>query len=85
MTYKVKLIKLSATGWTKTYDNDIDLKAELYKHICGSCRSGCIEKLDDGEDWEVWQAVNENSDIGDMLATSCGCEYDIEEEDEREY
>lgn len=84
MTYKVKLIKLSVPGWIKTYNNDIDLKAELYSHICMNCRSGHIEQLDDGE-WEVWKPVDENSDIGDMLATACGCEYDIEEEDEREY
>lgn len=80
-----KLHKLSAPGWTKEYDNDIDLKAELYSHICSSCRTGCKEKFDDGDIWEVWGPVTENSDICDMLATACGCEYDIEEVDEPEY
>lgn len=74
-----KLHKLSAPGWTKEYDNDIDLKAELYSHICDSCRGGHIEITDAGESWDIWDAVNEHSDVGDMLATACGCEYDIEE------
>jgi len=78
-----KLYKLSAPGWVKEYDNDIDLRAELYSHICGACRIGCREQMGDGEVWTVWEPVNENSDIYEMLATACGCEYDIGEEEDR--
>ena len=84
MKIMTKLYKVSAPGWIKEYDNDIDLKAELYAHICDSCRAGCTEYLDDGTIWSVWDPVNENSDVNDMLATSCGCEFDIGEDEDRE-
>lgn len=82
MTYKVKLVKISAPGWTKTYTNDIDLKAELYSHICDLCRPGEVHVNDDGEQFVLWEPVNENSDIGDMLNTACGCEFMIDEDDD---
>lgn len=80
-----KLYKLSAPGWTKEYTNDIDLKAELYAHICKSCREGNIWKGEDEgeEDVVLWDPVNENSDVYDMLATACGCEFDIGEDEDR--
>ena len=77
MTYKVKLHKISMPGWTKTYTNDIDLKAELYKHICEHCRKGEIH-----DEFVLWDPVNENSSVDNMLNTGCGCEYEIEEIDE---
>ena len=82
MTYKVKLVKLSMPRWTKTYTNDIDLKAELYKHICEHCRKGQAFINDDGEKFVLWDPVDENSSVDDMLNTGCGCEYEIEEIDE---
>ena len=78
--YKVKLHKLSEPGWTKVYTNDIDLKAELYSHICSLCRPGEVHVNDDGERLVLWEPVNEHSDIDDMLNTACGCEYQVVEE-----
>lgn len=75
MKEMTKLYKLSAPEWVKEFDNDIDLKAELYSHICDSCRNGCAE-----DDIVIWEPVNEKSDIGDMLATACGCEYDVDDD-----
>lgn len=69
----MKLFKMSAPGWTKDYDNEADLKSALYSHICNECRVG--EKY---EDFVVWEPVNENSTFGQLLSTSCGCEYDVE-------
>lgn len=74
MNQQIDLIKLSEPGWIKTYTNEIDLRAELYKHICSYCREG---ELDDR--LVLSDAVNENSSIDDMLSTSCGCEYLVEE------
>lgn len=62
---KFSLLKLSDPGWIKEYDNTLELKAELYTHICKDC---CDV---DG--------ISETSAIGNMLATSCGCEYDWEQ------
>lgn len=74
MNQQIDLIKLSEPGWIKTFTNEIDLRAELYKHICSHCREG---ELDD--QLLLSEAVNENSSIDDMLSTSCGCEYQVEE------
>ena len=60
----MKLFKLSAPGWERDYDNESELKAELYNHICGLC---CKE-----------DSITEFSAINDMLGTDCGCEYDVE-------
>jgi transcription elongation factor Elf1 len=76
---KVYLYKLSAPGWTKEYDSDADLKTALYTHICNDCRKGCIE-----EETIIWNPVDENSSVYDMLNTACGCEFDIGGEEDRE-
>lgn len=60
----MKLFKLSAPGWERDYDNESELKIELYNHICRLC---CNE-----------DSITEFSSIGDMLGTACGCEYDVE-------
>lgn len=78
-----KLYKLSAPGWIKEYDNEADLKKELYSHICGSCRDGESFTNDDDETIFYWEPVNEESSIPDMLNTPCGCEYDIGEDEDR--
>jgi hypothetical protein len=62
------LIKLSEPGWEKSYDDPIELQAELYKHICNQCRTESV--------------ITEISDIDHMLSTACGCEYMVEEETE---
>ena len=62
-----KLYKLSAPGWTKDFADKFETQAELYAHICGQCRTE--------------ENITEISSIGDMLATACGCEYDVENDD----
>jgi hypothetical protein len=67
VTYK--LYKLSAPGWTKTFDDKFGAQAELYKHICNQCLNE--------------EGITEISDIQHMLASCCGCEFDVEEVDGR--
>ena len=78
----MKLIKLSAPGWEKEFTSKEELKAELYAHICGICRTGDEWVSDDGE--VIWQEhpVPPDAPIGDMLCSPCGCEYDVEGIDE---
>ena len=66
----IKLHKLSSPGWTKIFDNEIDLRTELYAHICADCRSGNTESHD--------LPVYANSSIDEMLWTACGCEFSVE-------
>ena len=73
----MKLIKLSAPGWEKEFDTEEEVKAELYSHICNLCRKGEIAETDEGE-FVLWDPVDENSSVGDMLWTACGCEFDVE-------
>ncbi len=60
----MKLFKMSDPGWEKDYDNESEVKAALYNHICGQCCDNYV--------------ITEFSSIGDMLGTDCGCEYDVE-------
>lgn len=62
---KYVLYKCSAPGWTKEYDNKLDLQRELNTRICEQC---CAE-----------EGITEISDIQHMLSTACGCEYEYEE------
>mgnify|MGYP000343621332 CR=1 FL=1 len=62
-TKKHALFKLSSPGWTKLFDTELELQQELYKYICFQCQ--CEE------------AITEISEIGPMLATACGCEFDV--------
>ena len=80
----MKLYKLSAPGWTKEYDNDDDLRRELFTHICKPCRDG--EKIYNESNELVYETdpVDENSDVYALLATACGCEFDIGEDEDRE-
>ena len=65
----MRLIKLSAPGWIKEFDTEEDCRVELNKHIC----SMCVEEY----------SVTESSTLDDLLWTSCGCEYTVEDgEDE---
>lgn len=59
-----KLFKLSAPGWTQTFLFKEQVQQELYKHMCGQCRAE--------------EGLTEISDIDQMLASACGCEYDVE-------
>jgi len=60
----MKLFKISEPDWTKEFNTKLELQTELYINICRQC---CAE---DG--------ITEISDIGTMLATACGCEFDVE-------
>lgn len=74
----MKLFKLSAPGWEKDFDSEAELKAELYSHLCQTCKDG--EKLYDESGELVWEEfpVGPHDSIGDMLSSPCGCEYDVE-------
>lgn len=77
----MKLIKMSSPGWEKDFATEGELKAELYRHICGMCRRGLEDKYYyDGEEI-VWEEppITEDSPLGDMLASACGCEFFIDE------
>jgi hypothetical protein len=77
------LFKLSAPGWEKEFTSKEELRKELYTHMCGICRQG--DKAYDPETNEViWESspVNENSSIDELLFTACGCEFDVELENE---
>lgn len=73
----MRLIKASLPGWTKEFDNEVDLKAELYDHICNHCRVG-------EEQFDI-DPVDANASIGDMLWTACGLEFYVEYDDESSY
>jgi len=78
------LFKMSEPGWEKRFDNVNEVRAELYKHICKICREG--DKAYDSDGKLVYESdpVNENSSLGELLGTACGCEFDVELEDGNE-
>lgn len=73
MTYK--LYKLSSPGWVKDFETENQMKSELYKHICKICREDS-EWMH--EESRVRFPINEASAVDEMLATACGCEFDVE-------
>ena len=60
----MKLIKLSEPGWEIEYQDKFELQAKLYTCICNRCRRE--------------EGITRISNPEHMLATPCGCEYDIE-------
>lgn len=79
-----KLIKASTPGWEKDFASESEARDELLKYICKACLVG-------GE----WDDIDENglttgitvtedppdqSDIHALLATPCGCEFLLEED-----
>lgn len=62
---KLTLTKLSEPGWERDFYDKVALQQTLYEHICNQCR--CEE------------GITEISSIADMLATACGCEFDMED------
>ena len=73
----VILIKASSPGWEKEFQEEDDLKQELFAYLCSGCREGTKDYYDDGlvnEEFPVYV----NSSIGEMLATACGCEFYVE-------
>lgn len=73
----MKLIKISFPGWEKDFDSEEELKAELYENICLLCRMGSIEDFGDGEIYGC-DPIDETSSVGEMLGSSCGCEFLVE-------
>ena len=72
----MKLIKLSKPGWIRSNLAESQVKELLYTYICAECREGS------GDFGEPAQPVGPDADLGQMLATACGCEFMIEEDDE---
>lgn len=70
---KYILHKISAPGWTKSFDTEDERKAELWAHICHMCREGTEE-----EGYSE-PPLDENSTVEDLLCSPCGCEFDIED------
>lgn len=64
------LIKMSETDFEKKFDNEDDLRHELFQHICNSC----MDAYD----------VNITSPLYEILGTPCGCEFWIEEGEDNE-
>lgn len=73
----VILIKASSPGWEKEFQDEGELKKELFQYICAGCRDGVKEYYDDGLVYESFP-VYINSSIGEMLSTSCGCEFYVD-------
>lgn len=71
------LEKMSSPGWIKQFESEAELKTVLWSHICKSCRTGEINS-ETGELYPFSQGVTEESSIDEMLATPCGCEFDVE-------
>lgn len=69
----MKLIKLSLESWEKHFETEDELKKELFKHICNVCRTG-----DEAKEYGFpTTPVNSESSIEEMLASPCGCEFDV--------
>lgn len=65
---KFTLIKMSAPGWDKEYDSEQDCRDELAKWVCRSC----IDDECDGREGDLYE----------LLGTSCGAEFFLEETDD---
>ena len=78
----VTLIKISAPGWEKELPDVASAAIELRRHICKGCLAGDPECDESGLDREVDGTVVECHDLNALLATSCGFEFYIEEENE---
>jgi hypothetical protein len=65
---KYILTKISKPGWEQDFYDKQRLQQKLYQHICEQCR--CEE------------GITPISDIADMLATACGCEFMLEDNNE---
>lgn len=72
---------MSAPGWEKEFATEDELRGELYKHLCSMCcKGGKDSYYYDGEEI-VWEEppITEDSPLGDMLASACGCEFFVDE------
>jgi hypothetical protein len=59
-------LKLVGPGWQQDFYDKVDLQQKLYNFICEQCRCE--------------QGITPISNISDMLATTCGWDFILEEE-----
>ena len=74
------LIKRSDPGWEKEFQTEEELKTELYNWICKDCKEGCDEEYEGFV--HVEPPIGLTSSLAEMLSTSCGCEFCVEEMNE---
>lgn len=77
----MKLIKCSMPGWTKEFDNEAELKEELFNNLCSMCVNGVREEFEvEGEQKFIYETdpVSIDSTIDEMLSTACGLEFEVE-------
>lgn len=70
----MKLIKMSVPGWDKEFDDIDELRKELLSYICKMCLEGDTE-------FEI-KPLSKDASIDELLATACGCEFDVEYEND---
>jgi hypothetical protein len=75
------LIKISSHGWEKEFQTENELKEELYRHLCGHCKDGHKEEFE-GELFYEQDPIDSDSSLDEMLSTSCGCEFYVEDDDD---
>ena len=80
----MKLIKLSAPGWEKDFENEEDLIEELRSNICSLCLYTDESEYSDPVDVVYDGVLYECRDLRTLLGTACGCEFTIEEEEDEE-
>lgn len=74
------LHKYSNPGWQKTFENDIDLREELVRHLCKLCIDGVRGQINEhGEIVYLETVICDVNDTESLLSTDCGCEYGVEE------
>lgn len=71
----MKLFKISAPGWERDFESESELKSVLYSYICNICRKGV------NENEYVEPPIYEDSTLSEMLASPCGCEFDVEKDE----
>jgi hypothetical protein len=76
----IKLHYYPASGWTKEFATEEEVRQELYRNTCGICRVGEKVYGNDGELVHEFEGVNPDSSLGDLLSTGCGCEFGVEYE-----
>ena len=65
MTYT--LYKMSAPGWELDFYTEEEARVRLLTHICDQCRAE--------------YGIDNTSDVGSILSTPCGLEFDIEDDE----
>lgn len=74
----VVLTKMSAPSWVKEFDSLHDAVTELRRYICRDCLDGNLWEDDEPLDTVVDGTVYPCMELGPLLATACGCEFDLD-------